>query len=302
MTNEERDLIAQFHRAGRRRRCPAASRPGPASAAAAAAGRPRGGRLIADLFIRYPEARYRITQPAFVQEHALVAAQNRIQQLEWELQQAQQALAAGAAAGRLALGRSRSSLVARLLRQAVRRWRAPGIAASPRLGPPRYQGSRRWAPSSAAAAAIRAGLQPGMFPQRGSGFLGSALTTAAGVAGGMVAGNALMSLFSGGHGGFGGAASPAATEFIPVQPGGGVASDSPWAAPPAAAPVSDPYDVGGADKGVADNSGWSNVDQGGWQQPVSDTGGWSDAQNVDTGGWSDPGSNSSDAGGGDDWS
>ncbi len=49
--------------------------------------------------------------------------------------------------------------------------------------------------------------QQGMFQQRGgSGFLGSALTTAAGVAGGVVAGNALMSLFSSnrGEGGFGG--------------------------------------------------------------------------------------------------
>ena len=44
-----------------------------------------------------------------------------------------------------------------------------------------------------------------MFQQRGgSGFLGSALTTAAGVAGGMVVGNALMGAFSGNHGGGGG--------------------------------------------------------------------------------------------------
>jgi uncharacterized protein len=42
-----------------------------------------------------------------------------------------------------------------------------------------------------------------MFQRSGSGFLGSALTTAAGVAGGVVAGNALMDLFSG-HGGGGG--------------------------------------------------------------------------------------------------
>ena len=52
---------------------------------------PEADRLIGDLFNRYPEARYRITQLAFVQEHALTEAQNRIQRLEWELQQAQQA-------------------------------------------------------------------------------------------------------------------------------------------------------------------------------------------------------------------
>jgi uncharacterized protein len=35
--------------------------------------------------------RYRITQLAFVQEHALGEAQNRIKRLEWEVQRAQQA-------------------------------------------------------------------------------------------------------------------------------------------------------------------------------------------------------------------
>ena len=36
-----------------------------------------------------------------------------------------------------------------------------------------------------------------MFQRSGSGFLGSALTTAAGVAGGLVVGNALMNAFGG---------------------------------------------------------------------------------------------------------
>jgi hypothetical protein len=41
----------------------------------------------------------------------------------------------------------------------------------------------------------------GGFGQRGgSGFLGTALTTAAGVAGGMLVGNALMNAFKGGEG------------------------------------------------------------------------------------------------------
>ncbi|MBJ7251707.1 MAG: DUF2076 family protein, partial [Acetobacteraceae bacterium] len=43
-------------------------------------------RLITELFTRYPEARYRITQSAFAQEAALVEANNRIQQLEWEVE------------------------------------------------------------------------------------------------------------------------------------------------------------------------------------------------------------------------
>ncbi|MEY4794131.1 MAG: hypothetical protein RL724_1067, partial [Pseudomonadota bacterium] len=45
-------------------------------------------RLIGELFARYPEARYRITQSAFAQEAALVEANNRIQQLEWEVEAA----------------------------------------------------------------------------------------------------------------------------------------------------------------------------------------------------------------------
>ena len=97
MTNEERDIINQFiARVGGE---PAA---GPAGIRRLGAGDhdpalppvdPEADRLIGDLFNRYPDARYRITQLAFVQEHALAEAQNRIQRLEWEVQQsaAQQA-------------------------------------------------------------------------------------------------------------------------------------------------------------------------------------------------------------------
>ncbi len=63
---------------------------------------PEADRLIQDLFARHPEARYRITQTAFVQEAALVEAQNRIQQLEWEVENARregQATAARAGNG-----------------------------------------------------------------------------------------------------------------------------------------------------------------------------------------------------------
>ena len=36
---------------------------------------PAADRLIGELFQRYPEAKYRLTQTAFVQEHALTEAQ-----------------------------------------------------------------------------------------------------------------------------------------------------------------------------------------------------------------------------------
>ncbi|MBV8397827.1 MAG: DUF2076 family protein, partial [Acetobacteraceae bacterium] len=73
MTNEERDLITQFiGRVG------GAQAQGGLSGSVPATGQralppvdPEADRLIRDLFQRYPEASYRITQLAFVQEHAL---------------------------------------------------------------------------------------------------------------------------------------------------------------------------------------------------------------------------------------
>ena len=88
MTNEERDIIGQFiARVGGVSQQSAIS---VGSGAATQPGLPPIDRdadaLIGQAFTQYPEARYRITQLAFVQEHALVEAQNRIKRLEWEVQ------------------------------------------------------------------------------------------------------------------------------------------------------------------------------------------------------------------------
>src|SRR3954447_24785731 len=95
MTNEERDLIARF--------------------IARVAGAPSGGfttgsgsvpqsqqplppidreadAYIAQQFQQYPDARYRITQMAVVQEAALAEMNNRVQRLQWELEQARHAI------------------------------------------------------------------------------------------------------------------------------------------------------------------------------------------------------------------
>jgi len=295
MTNEERDLIQGFVQ----RACggPPALTAGSVPATTSPSLPPidrEADALIGDLFTRYPDARYRITQMAFIQEHALAEAQNQISQLQWQIQNLRQQQAAapppqtspwGAAAA--APAASSGGLFGGLFggrAQAAPPPPQPQYAPPPQpqyMPPPQPQ----YAP----------GYQPGMFQQRGSGFLGSALTTAAGVAGGMVAGNALMNLFSGNHGGgfggggFGGGGfgggfgAPGAVEYVPVAP----AAASPWAAP-----ATDGYDAGGLPK---DPGGWSGQDQSsGWSTP-QDAGpqdsGWQDASadpsGSDGGGWTD---------------
>ena len=135
-----------------------------------------------------------------------------------------------------------------------------------------------------------------MLQNSGSGFFGSALRTAAGVAGGVVAADALMSLFSGHHsygGGFGGA---------PMYPGGAPFAGSPWGG-------GAPSNPGYVDQGTWDQSGGgmpapdqNYVDNGTWDQPsdpAPDTSGgdasWNDGGGTDAGGGWDAG----DSGGGD---
>jgi hypothetical protein len=162
MTDDERRIISEYVQ-----RVAGAAQPAAASAS------PWGGRapsvaptpqlppvdreadaMIAQLFQQYPEARYRITQTAFVQEHALVQAQNRIQELEWEVENASRQAQAANSRGFLGFGGSRP-------------------AAMPPRPMPQY-------PPGYNAQALQG--------RQGPGFLGTAMMTAAGVAGGMVLG------------------------------------------------------------------------------------------------------------------
>ncbi len=217
MTNEERDIITKF--VARVGGAAPASSFGSGSVPATQPALPPVDReadaFISQAFTQYPEARYRITQLAFVQEHALVEAQNRIQRLEWEVQQARQAAQqAQQAGGRQGGGGFFSGLFGGGNRsqsappQGDPRWGGQGSGQQGYQGQPQQQNYQQSAPPPPQ---YPPNYQQGMFAQRGgSGFLGSALTTAAGVAGGMVAGNALMGLFSPhqgmGGGGFGGGA------------------------------------------------------------------------------------------------
>jgi hypothetical protein len=203
---------------------------------------PEADRLIGDLFSRYPEARYRLTQTAFVQEHALVQAQNRIQELEWQLentrrqaQAAQQQPSRGGIFGGMFGGGQQN--------------RPVPMAPPPQpIQPPM-------------------GYQPGMMQGRGgSGFLGSALTTAAGVAGGMVLGNALMNMFDGG-------AAEAATSA--ASSAASSVGDFAQEAVPAASPWTDPGQDASTDAGYQDAAPFD--DNGGWGNDAAADGGFDDA-------------------------
>jgi len=274
MTNEERDIISQF--ITRVSGAQGTTSPSFGGSVPATTAQPLppvdrdADRLIGDLFTRYPDARYRLTQLAFVQEHALTESQSRIQRLEWELQQAQQAA-----------------------QQAQRQQGSGGFfsglfGGGSRAAPPPPQGGPGWgqrgpqqdygygqAQGYQQPPPQYAPQQPGMFQRSGSGFLGSALTTAAGVAGGIVAGNALMNLFSGSHsGGLGGLGGGA--ESSAASPWGGATDQGTW---------TDPGAGGSADPGYVDNGSWDTSGGGDQSSALNDNSGDS--------GW-DTGSNSDD--------
>ncbi|WP_159999475.1 DUF2076 domain-containing protein [Roseomonas sp. 18066] len=252
MTEEERRIISAFveRMAGVQAPQPAAS-PWGGSSVPATQSRPplppvdpESDRLIGDLFARYPEARYRLTQTAFVQEHALVQAQNRIQELEWQLENTQRQAQAQAQAPRS------GGLFGGMFGGGQQQQRPVQMAPPPQPIQP-----------------------PGGYPQQGmmqqgrggSGFLGSALTTAAGVAGGMVLGNMLMNAFSGGGAAHAATEAAGAAGDAAGAAGGfgqeAVPTSSPWTDPGAgqqdAMPADNSFgnDSFGNDDGFADDGG-----------------------------------------------
>ena len=265
MTNEERDLITRFVEriSGR-----AATGSVPGAVPPLPPVDPEADALIGELFTRYPEARYRMAQTAFVQEHALVEAQNRIKRLEWELDQANQRAQAAAAQPQAGRGFFGGLFGGGQPQQPPQQ--------QPQQPPP-YAAQQGQQQQYAPPPQYAPGFQPGMFQRPGSGFLGSALTTAAGVAGGMVVGNALMDLFSP-HRAFAGG-----TEGFASGGFGGGAAASPWgpAADPAA--TANPWDSARNDAsldttapGPDPSAGWSDAAT---SDPVFDT-----SSDLDSGG------------------
>ncbi|MBX9588117.1 MAG: DUF2076 domain-containing protein [Hyphomonadaceae bacterium] len=143
--------------------------------------------IIGEAVRRMPDAPYMLVQSVLVQEHALQEAGNRIRDLEEQVrglqQRAGQAQAPGSGSflgGLLGGGRPVSQ---------------PGAGSVPPIG-------SRAAPSAAEQDQQRPWSQSPQQPQAGApaggGFLRSAMATAAGVAGGMLAAGAIRDLLGGG--------------------------------------------------------------------------------------------------------
>jgi hypothetical protein len=279
MTPEERDIVGRFiaRVGGAQQGGFSGGSSVPATQTALPPIDPEADRFIGDQFNANPQARYRITQMAFVQEAALAEAQNRIKRLEYDLQQAQQALQQAQSQGPQ---RSGGGLFSGLFGGGQPQ--PPRPAYQPQYAPPPPQPS------------YPPGYQPGMFRSGGSGFLGSALTTAAGVAGGVLAADALTSMFSGhgmgggfgggfGGGGFGGG--EVVNETV-VNNYGTDAGADPWAGggtvPDAPAGGWSGGDAGGSDawSGSGDPAGG-----GGWGGGGDSGGGWDDNSGGGDGGF-----------------
>ncbi len=250
MTDEERRIITAFveRMSGSAPIAQAPSGPwgaaGPAQVPKLPPVDPEADRLINDLFARHPEARYRITQTAFVQEAALIEAQNRLQQLEWEVENARRQ---GQASTAQASAQGGGGMFGGLFGGARQ--------AGPPMPPPMPPRPQPQYPPGYNAQALQAQQSRG-----GMGFLGTAAAAAAGVAGGMLLGNMLM-------GAMGGGSAQAATS--PFETGGADATpaSSPWTDPASAAGSGEekaPADAGwgGQDAAPVDD-GWGAGDDGG---------------------------------------
>ncbi len=256
MSPEERDLIEGLFERMRS----AASQPRDAEAEA----------LISRRVSEMPYAPYALAQTVLVQEHALRQASGRIDELEAQVRQQQAApqQSGGSFLGGLFGGGNRGTSVPAtgvrsagggmpLPAQSQNYAQQPGY---PQQQPYQQAPSGPWGQQ-------RGGFGGGGGGFGGGGFLQGAITTAAGVAGGMLLANGIRDLMSGGEGAI---AKQAALEAPPAETpvsgdglgaqaqdalGGNPAGDAgadPWSA----APQDASYDSGS-------DSGWDSGDSGG---------------------------------------
>ena len=207
-----------------------------------AAGQPRDPeteRLINDKIRSQPYAPYAMAQLIYVQEEAIKSLNQQLEQMRAEVERARSQPQSGGFLSSIFGGGSRPQPEPQ--RPAGSPW-----GGQPQPGPGYGQG---YGPG---------GPQPGMMGGGGGGgFLRGALTTAAGVAGGMVVGNALMNAFRGGHESLGGFSAADASTLTggqsdlsglsPFQDAAGAAGFGPDAG-------------GGFDGGGLDSGGFQDAD------------------------------------------
>jgi hypothetical protein len=154
---------------------------------------PEADALIQNRLAAQPGAAYLLAQIVHVQEQALTSLNDRVNALETEVAEAREAAAAAPAAG----GGFLSSLFGASTPPARQAQPAPRPAARQQAGG--QQAGGPWGRQGGAQGGPWAGqgAQPGPWGNQGGGggFLASAMTTAVGVAGGLVLGNVLANAF-----------------------------------------------------------------------------------------------------------
>jgi hypothetical protein len=196
MNNQEREVITDIFR----RLEQAANQPRD----------PDAERLIADQIRQKPYAPYAMAQTIFVQEQALQNLQVQLEQLRAEVEDLRRRpqSSGGFLSGLFGGGARREEHHRPHGQQPQQPWGGQpgyGQAMHPGHGQPGYGQPGFGQPGMMGGSGPWGGQARG-----GSGFLGTALTTAAGVAGGMMIANALSSAFQDGAGALGAAGDAAA--------------------------------------------------------------------------------------------
>jgi hypothetical protein len=165
---------------------------------------PDADRFIADKLRAQPYAPYAMAQLIYVQEEAIKSLNAQLEQLRAELEQAKSHPSGGFLSSIFGGGRTDPPPRPQGAPQGSP-WGGqggpgygqPGPGYAPQQGYAQGQQGGPWGGQPG----MMAGGQPGMMGGAGGGgFLRGAMTTAAGVAGGMLVGNALVNAFSGHHG------------------------------------------------------------------------------------------------------
>lgn len=225
---------------------------------------PEAERFIAEKLREQPYAPYAMAQSIFVQEQALANLNQQVEQLRAEVEEQRQQPQGGGGflSSIFGGGGAREPERSGRMGGGPQGQGGPWGARRDMDGPGMGQQGGPWGGQQAGMQPGMMGQQPGMFGQRGgSGFLGTALTTAAGVAGGMMLGNVLTNAFKGGEGaGAAGAGAGGADQASFLSGGEGAAGAG---SAPQAGITDGMYQDAGLDQGGVDPGGGYDADFGG---------------------------------------